>query len=484
MLLQRLPYELVGVAAQYLDNVERACLIFTSKALYRNLFDDSSSTASRLAFAHHEFDFTDLTREEAVALAKRQCVVRMRVPLCLGTSVARSLVAAPRCVTLHLVTMFQKNASPCRGATRHLRRLLRSAQGRLAALTVEIRHQMAEESYKLVRVLDMEVADLFDPKLKRQARLRHLALELPPLRVRMPPPADSSTLGIPAFPSFGLRSALMTDRPLTGLERLSYTDSCLGMIECRALAFIVARGNLPDLRVLDLGRNVMTDEAWAVLANALNSRPPEQRGRLRRLDVSDNCLGSESFRKLALLVSRHPGLRSLDVSSNLGDDGIHLLIHAVSVHPALEKLNMSSNHAFGIAITRTAQTGAEQLVARAGCSIADRVSLTELARSQTLRELDLSNTLLCDEHATSIYTLLTASRSLRSINLENNHFGDSGAAVVLSAVPSWARRVGDKERVSISLRGDRCGTRCTNVLGTLFDDTRNACVRVGPAWME
>jgi len=213
-------------------------------------------------------------------------------------------------------------------------------------------------------------------------------------------------------PGIGLQ-AISACLPLPELESLSLHRATIHEIGALELArTIETHGGCGILRLLDLGDNLIGDEAGETLFPILMKNIPS----LRILDISTNGLGNRSADAIGLALPESQ-LTELNVSGNgVGVFGCLSIMKGLRQNSTLEKLSLSKCYVAG----------------RGGC--AEAISIAILNHPHLL-ELDFSFNFLDDESATVISNDLSGKQlMLRNLNFSNNWISEEGALVLATSI--------------------------------------------------
>ena len=200
----------------------------------------------------------------------------------------------------------------------------------------------------------------------------------------------------------------------TTLEELHL--SCTSLHSAGIIDVMKGLKNISTLRVFDISKNGISDEAADIIASALSHH-----NLLEELDLSCNSLQARSIRIIINGIKEVSTLKRFNVSNiNVTDQVADIIASVLSHNFLLEELDLSNN----------------KLQA-----IGTRVIMNGIKNISTLKKFNVSNNHITDEAADDIAQILSHNTDLKELDLSCNGLQAPGSIKIIKAMKNSSRLV-------------------------------------------
>ncbi|XP_065896352.1 protein NLRC5-like [Dysidea avara] len=200
----------------------------------------------------------------------------------------------------------------------------------------------------------------------------------------------------------------------TTLEELHL--SCTSLHSAGIIDVMKGLKNISTLRVFDISKNGISDEAADIIASALSHN-----NLLEELDLSCNSLQARSIRIIINGIKEVSTLKRFNVSNiNVTDQVADIIASVLSHNFLLEELDLSNN----------------KLQA-----IGTRVIMNGIKNISTLKKFNVSNNHITDEAADDIAQILSHNTDLKELDLSCNGLQAPGSIKIIKAMKNSSRLV-------------------------------------------
>ncbi|KAF8936480.1 hypothetical protein BGZ58_004138 [Dissophora ornata] len=195
------------------------------------------------------------------------------------------------------------------------------------------------------------------------------------------------------------------------LETIKIHGAAISGADARLLAKLIRSSEAANIRVLNLDRNAISQDAFKHLSEALKTNKT-----ITTLSMILASVNDKNVKYIAKALTKTTTLMELDLSSNrITATGIEALCDALLHNRTLTRLCLQSNN-----ITKA---GAPHLA-------------TLLAKNRVIRHLNIGSNGLGDEGCINVIDAVRYNRALTSLSLDLNEMGTASASAMAAALHS------------------------------------------------